>query len=95
LRLDRAVQPYKRRRGRPSSGHHARNFDQKRDSPGFINYEFADEHDPAFLKTFHRDASITHRDDVYEGIEKAPQAFIGLLRGENFGKVLVRFVDEA
>jgi ABC-type glutathione transport system ATPase component len=30
------------------------------------------------------------REDVVEGLGKAPRAFIGLLRGENFGKLLVR-----
>jgi hypothetical protein len=27
---------------------------------------------------------------VVDGLEKAPRALIGLLRGENFGKMLVR-----
>jgi NADPH-dependent curcumin reductase CurA len=35
------------------------------------------------------------REDVYDCIEQAPQAFIGMLRGENFGKVLIRLTDEA
>jgi NADPH-dependent curcumin reductase CurA len=30
------------------------------------------------------------RETVAEGLERAPEAFIGLLRGENFGKQLVR-----
>ena len=30
------------------------------------------------------------RESVAEGLERAPQAFIGMLRGENFGKQLVR-----
>jgi len=33
---------------------------------------------------------IKYREDVVEGLANAPRAFIGLLRGENFGKVLVR-----
>jgi NADPH-dependent curcumin reductase CurA len=33
---------------------------------------------------------VKYREDVVEGIEKAPRALIGLLRGENFGKMLVR-----
>jgi NADPH-dependent curcumin reductase len=33
---------------------------------------------------------ITYREDVTEGIENAPRAFIGMLRGENFGKAVVR-----
>jgi NADPH-dependent curcumin reductase CurA len=36
------------------------------------------------------DGSIKTRDTVVEGIENAPQAFLGLLRGDNTGKMLVR-----
>jgi NADPH-dependent curcumin reductase len=37
-----------------------------------------------------RDGKIKHKEDVVEGLENAPQAFIGLLEGRNFGKLLVR-----
>ncbi|WP_445357891.1 NADP-dependent oxidoreductase [Microbulbifer sp. ANSA002] len=33
---------------------------------------------------------IKYREDLVEGLEKAPRALMGLLRGENFGKVVVR-----
>jgi hypothetical protein len=33
---------------------------------------------------------IKFRESVYEGLDKAPEAFIGLFRGENFGKAVVR-----
>ena len=33
---------------------------------------------------------IKYREDVVAGLENAPRALIGLLRGENFGKLLVR-----
>jgi NADPH-dependent curcumin reductase CurA len=33
---------------------------------------------------------IKYREDVVEGLENAPRSLIGLLRGENFGKALVR-----
>ena len=33
---------------------------------------------------------IDYRETVVEGIERAPEAFIGLFRGENLGKMLVR-----
>ncbi|HEY2447129.1 MAG TPA: NADP-dependent oxidoreductase [Rhizomicrobium sp.] len=34
------------------------------------------------------------RETVVDGIEKAPEAFIGLFKGENFGKMLVRLARE-
>ena len=37
-----------------------------------------------------REERIKYREDVVEGLENAPRALIGLLRGENFGKLLVR-----
>ena len=37
-----------------------------------------------------RAGSIRYREDVTDGLENAPQAFIGMLEGRNFGKQLVR-----
>ena len=37
---------------------------------------------------------MVYREDMIDGLEQAPQAFIGLLRGENFGKRVIR-VDPA
>ncbi len=33
------------------------------------------------------------REDVVDGLKDAAQAFIGLLEGRNFGKLLVRVAD--
>jgi NADPH-dependent curcumin reductase CurA len=33
---------------------------------------------------------LQYREDVVEGIEHSPEAFIGLLRGRNYGKLVVR-----
>lgn len=33
---------------------------------------------------------IKFQESVYEGLDKAPEAFIGLFKGENFGKAVVR-----
>ena len=33
---------------------------------------------------------VKFREDIVDGLENAPQAFIGLLEGRNFGKLLVR-----
>ncbi len=37
-----------------------------------------------------RDGRLRYRETVIEGIENAPRAFLGLLRGENIGKMLVQ-----
>ncbi len=36
---------------------------------------------------------IKYREDIVDGLENAPQAFIGLLEGSNFGKLVVRIAD--
>ena len=33
---------------------------------------------------------IKYREEIIDGLENAPQAFIGLLNGENFGKRVIR-----
>jgi NADPH-dependent curcumin reductase len=60
---------------------------------GFINYEFAAEHYPAFLHEVSAgiaDGRIRYREDFVDGLERAPEAFIGMLEGHNFGKLIVR-----
>ncbi|MDB5511316.1 MAG: NADP-dependent oxidoreductase [Enterovirga sp.] len=59
---------------------------------GFIVWDFADQ-----AKDFHRDMAawiadgrVRYREDVVEGLENAPEAFMGLLKGRNLGKLLVR-----
>jgi NADPH-dependent curcumin reductase len=37
-----------------------------------------------------RSGELRYREDIAEGLENAPQAFMGLLEGKNFGKLLVR-----
>jgi NADPH-dependent curcumin reductase CurA len=36
------------------------------------------------------EGKLTYREDVTEGLENAPAAFMGMLRGENRGKALVK-----
>ena len=33
---------------------------------------------------------LKYREDFVSGLEAAPQAFIGLLKGKNFGKLVVK-----
>jgi NADPH-dependent curcumin reductase len=64
---------------------------------GFIVTDFAARHDD-FLRevsTWIKDGRIKYREDVVEGIEKAPEAFMGLLKGRNFGKLLVKVAPDA
>jgi len=60
---------------------------------GFINTEFAPQLYRAFLSEITPlvySGRIRYREHVVEGLEAAPQAFIGMLEGHNFGKTLVR-----
>ncbi len=41
-----------------------------------------------------RSGELKYREDIVEGLERAPEAFIGLLQGRNFGKLLVKLGDE-
>ena len=40
-----------------------------------------------------REGKINYTETVYDGLEKAPEAFLGMLRGENTGKTLVKIAD--
>ena len=42
------------------------------------------------LAEWAREGRIKHREDILDGIEQMPRAFLRLLRSENFGKQLVR-----
>jgi NADPH-dependent curcumin reductase len=42
------------------------------------------------ISTWVGEGRIKYREDVVDGLKNAPRALIGLLRGENFGKLLVR-----
>jgi NADPH-dependent curcumin reductase len=60
---------------------------------GFINTEFVPEHYADFLKLVSagiKDGRIRYREDIADGFENAPAAFMGMLQGKNFGKALVR-----
>jgi NADPH-dependent curcumin reductase CurA len=59
---------------------------------GFIVWDFAAKQGD-FLREvgeWVRSGRIKYREDVVEGLEQAPAAFLGLLQGKNFGKLLVR-----
>lgn len=62
---------------------------------GFIVTDFA-----AQAADFYRDVGswlkagqIKYKEDIVVGLENAPEAFIGLLKGRNFGKLLVKVAE--
>jgi hypothetical protein len=60
---------------------------------GFIVSDYWAEMMPRFAADMARwqsEKPFAYREDVTEGLENAPAAFIGLLKGENFGKAVVR-----
>jgi hypothetical protein len=42
-----------------------------------------------------REGRIKYREDIVEGLENAPSAFLGLLAGHNFGKLVIRVSADA
>jgi NADPH-dependent curcumin reductase CurA len=64
---------------------------------GFFHYEFTEEHYAEFQREVGAgiaDGRIRYREDIVDHLEKAPEAFIGMLDGRNFGKVIVRVAAE-
>ena len=62
---------------------------------GFLVSQFSDRYEEALrqLGAWLREKRIRYREDIVEGLENAPQAFIGMLEGRNIGKRLVRVAD--
>ena len=59
---------------------------------GFIVSDFAAQRDE-FLRdmgAWVASAQVKYREDVVEGIDNTVPAFLGLLEGRNFGKLLIR-----
>jgi NADPH-dependent curcumin reductase CurA len=62
---------------------------------GFLVTDYAHRFDEALprLAQWVAEGRLRYREDVTEGLENAPRAFIGLLRGENTGKALVKVAE--
>lgn len=64
---------------------------------GFIVDEFQRSHGRDFVRDMTQwvaDGSVRYREDVVDGLDSAPEAFRGLLRGKNMGKLLVRVSED-
>jgi NADPH-dependent curcumin reductase len=63
---------------------------------GFIVSDHADRL-PAFLAEcgrWVREGRLKYREDIVDGLDNAPRAFIGLLQGQNLGKLLVKVGED-
>jgi NADPH-dependent curcumin reductase CurA len=59
---------------------------------GFIVWDFASQY-PDFLRDMSgwlREDRVKYKEDITDGLENAPRELIGLLKGENFGKKIIR-----
>ena len=62
---------------------------------GFLVTQFADRFEAGLhqLSTWLKEKRLHYREDVVDGLEKAPQAFIRMLEGKNIGKQLVKVAE--
>jgi NADPH-dependent curcumin reductase CurA len=59
---------------------------------GFIVWDYASQEKEALmeLSKWIKKGKLHYREDIVDGLENAPEAFIGLLDGKNFGKLVIR-----
>jgi hypothetical protein len=59
---------------------------------GFLVFQFADRYEEGLkqLSTWVREKKIKYHEEMADGLENAPKAFIGMMQGANIGKQLVK-----
>jgi NADPH-dependent curcumin reductase CurA len=59
---------------------------------GFLVFQFADRFEEGIrqMAQWLKEGKLKYRENIIEGLENAPRAFIGMLKGENIGKQLVK-----
>jgi NADPH-dependent curcumin reductase CurA len=64
---------------------------------GFLVHQFTDRYEEARrqLGTWLREKRLKYREDIVEGLENAPAAFIGMLGGDNIGKRLIKVAERS
>lgn len=62
---------------------------------GFVVYDFSDEFDDAKrqIGEWYNDDKIVYKENLIEGFDNIPSAFIGLFEGDNIGKQMVKVAD--
>ena len=63
---------------------------------GFVVYEFNHLREQFLtdMRTWMREGRMTYQETIMDGIDNAPAALIGLLQGQNTGKMLVRLAED-
>ena len=59
---------------------------------GFLVFQFAQKYHIAIqrIAKWIKEGKIKYKEDIVEGLENSPSAFIGLMNGKNFGKLLIK-----
>ena len=62
---------------------------------GFLVFDFESRHPEAIqrMARWIETGALKYREDIVDGIENAPAAFLKLFSGENFGKLLIRMTN--
>jgi hypothetical protein len=62
---------------------------------GFLVFQFADRFQQAVVGMAHwiKEGKLKYKEDIVDGFENLPRAFIGMLQGDNLGKRLVKVSD--
>ncbi len=76
----------------PGPSNYIRLLTKRARMQGFVTLDYADRWQEASdrLARLVLDGRIRHREHIVEGLRSAPDALIGVLRGENTGKMIVR-----
>ena len=59
---------------------------------GFLVFQFKSQYQDGLIRLsdWVRKGSLKYKEDIIDGIENVPKAFIGMMNGNNFGKLLIR-----
>ena len=61
---------------------------------GFLVFQFKSRYLEGLskLSQWLLDEKIKYKEDIVSGIENAPDTFIGMMKGKNFGKLLIKII---
>ena len=62
---------------------------------GFLVFRFEQKYETARkrMAMWLNSGKLIWKEDVVKGLENAPKAFIGLMKGDNFGKLLIKISE--